>query len=163
MNNFATKTQEKNSPKTQDAHSSPKYTYYILCKMCKKVNVPDPPGLCSSCAKKVEHIRDDYRPKPTAHKRTKRSAYKCGALPWVYRGRREDHEMCHLTFRGYFISVRRQEDRRFCYIVGNKKETVLRKNITELTFARTRGVRHLAKIMNMTFDELVEEIKKGTN
>ena len=147
--------------KTQNNVNVPQYTYYILCRICKKVNVPDPPGLCSSCAKKVEHIRDNYRPKQNADIKTKRNANKCGALPWVYRGKRDDHEMCHLTFAGYFISVRRQKDRRFCYIVGNKKETVFRQNITELTFARTRSVRHLAKIMNMTFDELIEKIKKG--
>lgn len=153
---------EKSPEKTQYNARIPHYTYYILCRMCKKVNAPDPPGLCSSCARKVEHIRDDYRPKPTAHKRTKRNAYKCGALPWVYRGRKEDHEMCHLTFRGYFISVRRQEDRRYCYIVGNKEESSFKKNITELTYARTRSVQHLAKIMGMTFEELVETIKNET-
>jgi hypothetical protein len=70
--------------------------------------------------------------------------------------------MCHLTFRGYCISVRRQEDRRFCYIVGNKEESSFKKNITELTYARTRSVQHLAKIMNMTFEELVETIKNET-
>jgi hypothetical protein len=134
-----------------------------LCRRCHSVNVPDPPGLCSLCLRQtsLNRPRDNYRPKPTADLKTRRNSYKCGALPWRYRGKNEDHEMCYLEYNGYFISVQRQENRKFCYVVGNKKETVTRQNITELTFARTRGVRHLAKILNLTFDELINQIKEG--
>jgi hypothetical protein len=95
------------------------------------------------------------------HLETKRFAYKCGALPWKHRTDAADKELCRLEYKGYFISIQRQPDRKFCYIVGNRQETVLRQNITELVFARTRGVRHLAKMLNMTFDELVKNIKEG--
>lgn len=135
-----------------------KYVYYTLCRICHLVNVPDPPGICSCCLRKTPP-RDDFHAKPESCFRTKRNAAKCGTLPWKYRGKRKDKEMCFLSFRGYYISVQRQSDRRFCYIVGNKKESVFRKNISELTFARTRSVRHLAKILNMDFDELVQTIK----
>lgn len=148
----------KKTQKNADYHPSP-YTYYILCKKCHAVNVPASKGYCDSCSKKM-NIRphDNYRPPVTSCLQTKRSAYKCGGLPWIYRGNRDDHEMCFLSYNGYFISVQRQIDRKFCYIVGTKKETVLRQNITELTFARTRAVRHLAKLMNTTFDDLCDQI-----
>lgn len=126
---------KKNQKNTTSPHPSP-YTYYILCRRCHAVNVPADRGLCSSCARKVRDLpHDNYFPPPDANKETKRFAYKCNGLPWRYRGSREDKEMCYLEYSGYFISVQRQPDRRFCYIVGNKKETVMRSNITELTFA----------------------------
>jgi hypothetical protein len=143
----------------QQKKSSP-YVYYVLCRICRRVNVPDPPGICGCCAKKTATVRDNYRPRPDADRKTKKQANKCGALPWKYRGKSEDHEMCRLEYKGYFVAVYRQEDRKFSYVAGNKKETVLRKNITELTFARTRGVRHLAKILGTTFEELCEKIKQ---
>jgi hypothetical protein len=153
---------KKNQKDTAPAQKSP-YIYYILCKRCHAVNVPAVPGLCSCCARKEnQRPHDNYRPPETSDFKVKQRAYKCGALPWIYRGRREDNEMCYLSYNGYFISVQRQPDRRFCYIVGNKKESVLRQNITELAFARTRSVRHLAKMMNITFDELIEQIKTKT-
>lgn len=150
---------KKNQKNTTSPHPSP-YTYYILCRRCHAVNVPADRGLCSSCARKVRDLpHDNYFPPPDANKETKRFAYKCNGLPWRYRGSREDKEMCYLEYSGYFISVQRQPDRRFCYIVGNKKETVMRSNITELTFARTRSVRHLAKLLNMTFEQFIEKVK----
>lgn len=154
--------EEKTKKNTTFSHPSP-YTYYILCKKCHAVNVPADVGFCGSCKRKIAADRphDNYRPPPTAHIETKRFAYQCGGLPWRYRGKREDKEMCYLEYDGFFISVQRQKNRKFCYFVGRKKsrETVLRENIDELTFARTRAVRHLAKLMNMTFDELVDKIK----
>jgi hypothetical protein len=154
--------EQEKTQKKQNPCIPPNYTYYVLCRRCHSVNVPAEKGLCSSCAKKSDNIpHDNYRPRPDANKQVKRDACKCGALPWRYRGKREDKEMCHLEYSGYFISVQRQPDRRFCYIVGNKKETVFRKNITELVFARNRAVRHLAKILGITFNELCEKIKKG--
>lgn len=147
--------------KPPESPSSPKYVYYILCKKCRKVNVPDDPGYCPSCLQK-EKPHDNYHPKPTADYRTKKYAAKCGGLPWIYRGRREDKEMCHLRYENWEISVQRQKNRMFCYIVGNKEFSVFRKNITELVFARTRSVRHLAKLLNMSFDELCEKIKEST-
>lgn len=141
--------------------SLPNYVYYILCKKCHKVNVPHIPGYCSSCLKK-EKPRDNYHPKPTADYRTKKYAAKCGSLPWVYRNRQEDKEMCHLRYGNWEISVQRQENRMFCYIVGCKEFSVFRKNITELVFARTRSVRHLAKLLNIPFDELCNKIKETT-
>lgn len=153
---------KKNQKNTTSPHPSP-YTYYILCRRCHAVNVPADRGLCSSCARKVRDLpHDNYFPPPDANKETKRFAYKCNGLPWRYRGSREDKEMCYLEYSGYFISVQRQPDRRFCYIVGNKKETVMRSNITELTFARTRSVRHLAKLLNMTFEQFIEKVKNTT-
>lgn len=138
----------------------PRYTYYILCKKCHEVNVPADRGLCPRCIRTVRDLpHDNYFPPPDANKETKRFAYKCNGLPWRYRGSREDKEMCYLEYSGYFISVQRQPDRRFCYIVGNKEETVMRSNITELTFARTRSVRHLAKLLNMTFEQFIEKVK----
>lgn len=155
---------KKDPKKTASAARPSMYTYYVLCRRCHAINVPADKGLCSSCARKTleERPHDNYRPPETSDFKVKQKAYKCGALPWIYRGRREDHEMCYLSYNGYFISVQRQPDRRFCYIVGNKKETVLRQNITELTFARTRAVRHLAKMLNTSFDELVDKIKANT-
>jgi hypothetical protein len=38
----------------------------------------------------------------------------------------------------------------------------MRSNITELTFARTRSVRHLAKLLNMTFEQFIEKVKNTT-
>lgn len=151
--------EEKTQKNTTFSHPSP-YTYYILCKKCHAVNVPADVGFCGSCKRKVANIRphDNYRPPPNSCKDTRRRVYKTGYLPWRYRGKREDKEMCYLEYAGFFASIQRQPDRKFCYIVGNKKETVFRKNITELTFARTRAVRHMAKLMNMTFDELVDQI-----
>jgi hypothetical protein len=155
-------SESKKTQKKQYIPPTSPYTYYILCRKCCKVNVPETPGLCPGCAKNNDRPRDNYRPKATADIKTKRWANKCGALPWVYRSKREDHEMCHLTYGKYFISVRRQEDRKFCYIVGDKEETVMRENITELVFARTRSVRHLAKILNMSFEELCNEIMSSS-
>ena len=85
---------KKNQKNPTSTHPSP-YTYYILCRRCHAVNVPENPGLCSSCARK-ENIRphDNYRPPETSDFKVKQKAYKCGALPWVYRGRSEDHEIC---------------------------------------------------------------------
>lgn len=154
-----TKKAEKVS-KTPGQHKGT-YVYYTLCRKCQVVNVPDPPGLCSCCARKTAP-HDNYRPQKNADYRTKRDAGKSGALPWVYRTRRDDREMCHLKYGNWEISVQRQENRKFCYIVGCKEFSVFRRNITELVFARTRSVRHLARILNMTFDELYSKIIEST-
>lgn len=152
--------EEKTQKNTTFSHPSP-YTYYILCKRCHAVNVPANIGYCSGCRQKSTVPHDNYRPPPNVCKDTRRWVYQCGGLPWRYRGKRDDKEMCYLEYNGYFISVQRQINRKFCYFVGKikSKETVFRKNIDELTFARTRAVRHLAKLMNMTFNELVDQIK----
>lgn len=138
-----------------------RYVYYTLCRICRAVNVPDPPGICACCARKVTP-HDNYHPKPNADYRTKRDAYKSGALPWEYRKRSDDKEMCHLKYGKWEISIQRQVDRKFCYIVGCRDFSVFRKNITELVFARTRAVRHLARILNISFDELYNKIIEST-
>jgi hypothetical protein len=149
---------QKKTEKTDPLPPEKKYVYYVLCRKCHAVNVADPPGVCSKCLRN-EPPRDNFRPKKNADYRTKLYANKCGALPWVYRGRREDKELCFLQYGKWEISVQRQPNRLFCYIVKSKDFSVFRKNITELVFARTRSVRHLARILDIPFNELCDRIK----
>jgi hypothetical protein len=71
--------------------------------------------------------------------------------------------MCHLSYSGYQISIWRDpQTRQFCFQAGNKEKNVIRKNIPELVFARTRSVRALAKIMGISFNDLIARIKESS-
>lgn len=138
-----------------------KYVVYTLCRKCHSVNVPENQGYCSKCQKDIKPA-DNYHPAKNANYRTKKQAAQCGALPWVYRDNRSDRELCHLQYLSYEISIRKDIDRTFYFYAGNKEKNVIRKHIPELAFARTRSIRALAKIMGLTFDELVNQIKSST-
>lgn len=139
-----------------------KYVVYALCRKCKAVNVPENEIFCASCKRKALPI-DNYHTSPKANYRTKKCAAQCGALPWIYRRKQNDNEMCYLKYLNYEISVFRSQDRTFSFYAGNTEKNVVRKHIPELVFARTRSVRALAKIIGITFDELVAKIKESSN
>lgn len=151
-----------NSKKNYYPGNRVKYVVYALCRKCHSVNVPESQMYCSKCQKKSRPV-DNYRPAENANYRTKKQAAQCGALPWVYRENISSKELCYLKYLDYEISLWRSADRTFCFYVGNKEKNVIRKNISELVFARTRSVRALAKIMGLTFDELVSQIKASVN
>ena len=139
-----------------------KYVVYTLCRKCHSVNVPETQMYCSKCRKDVKPA-DNYRPADNANYRTKKQAAQCGALPWVYRDNISRKELCYLKYLDYEVSIWRSPDRTFCFYAGNKEKNIIRKHITELVFARTRSIRALAKIMGLTFDELVSQIKASVN
>ena len=150
----------KNSKKNYYPGNRIKYVVYALCRKCHSVNVPETQVYCSKCQKNAKPA-DNYRTSDKANYRTKKQAAQCGALPWVYRERSSSKILCSLKYRDYEIFIWKDIDRTFCFYAGNKKKNVIRKHISQLVFARTRSVRALAKIMGLTFDELVNQIKSS--
>lgn len=153
---------KQNSKKNYYPGNRIKYVVYTLCRKCHSVNVPETQIYCSKCQNGAKPT-DNYHPAKNANYRTKKQAAQCGGLPWVYRDNRSDRELCHLKYLDYEISIRKDVDRTFYFYAGNKEKNVIRKHISELVFARTRSVRALAKIMGLTFDELINQIKASVN
>ncbi len=153
---------KQNSKKNYYPGNRIKYVVYTLCRKCHSVNVPENQNYCSKCQKDIKPV-DNYHPAKNANYRTKKQAAQCGALPWVYRERSSSKILCSLKYRDYEISIWKDINRTFCFYAGNKEKNVIRKHISELVFARTRSVRALAKIMGLTFDELVNQIKASVN
>lgn len=138
-----------------------KYVVYSLCRKCHSVNVPESQVFCSKCQKDLRPA-DNYRPDKNANYRTKKYAAQCGSLPWQYRSNVSSREFCYLKYLDYEISIWKSTDRTFCFYAGNKEKNVIRKHISQLVFARTRSIRALARIIGITFDDLISRIKEST-
>ena len=135
------------------------YVYYSLCRKCGAVNTPDPPGICASWSRK-EPKRPVFFVRPNSNYRTKRNSAKCGALPWVYDHRLlSGREICFLRYKNYYISIQKMSGEKFCYFIGDGENMYLRRKIPELVSARTRSIKHLARLTGNTFDELIRKIK----
>lgn len=144
----------------------PQYVYYCLCRICREVNTPDPPGICPKCQAKIRRPGSANvppmlrRPPAQSHYQTRRRAAKTGALPWQYAP--EPGVFCRLCFGKWRISIRRDRTtRKFWYEITNGKESSYRRGIDELVSARIRSVRHLARMLNEYADELMKEIREN--
>ena len=124
------------------------YTYYELCKKCKKNYAEvDNNGLCPGCKRLADHQKnsqDSRKKKPIPQSRIQRYA---AALPWEYGKNSCALQCCD----GYSIKIRLNIHGRYYSVIFQDGKIIDRLHVTTASIfnAQVKSLRNLKEILDL--------------